>query len=172
MKKVIIYLLPLVLFVGCASTSKSSDSAGKSATSCAAPSKTYNSAELDNYLQTSYDVCSDLQEAQELLAEANDFIADPATYIAKKGAQAKAEITSQLTSQVNNMILSIAEDVIKKAGFTLQSSGDATNAAKNLPGMDKLKAAKDVKAAINNLKKAAETAPQIVEEMKSLLSKL
>jgi len=168
MKKALLYLLPLILLIGCASNSKSSDSAGKSASSCAAPSKTYNNAELDNFLQTSYTVCTDLQEAQELLAEANDFVADPSTYIAKKGAQAKVE----LKRQVMAMIASVAEDVIKKAGFTLKSSGDATNAAKDLPGMDKLKAAKDVKAAIKNLKKAAETAPQIVNELKTLLSQL
>ena len=150
---------------GCASTS--SPKASESAGNCAAPSKTYNNAELDNFLQTSYQVCSDLQEAQELLTEANEFISDPSTFIAKKGAQAKVE----LQRQVGAMIASVAEDVIKKAGFTLQSSGDATNAAKGLPGMDKLKAAKDVKTAVGNLKKAAETAPKIVDEMRTLLSK-
>ena len=179
MKKAILYLLPLVLFVGCSSNAELNDfrnsgssasvskSAGKSATTCAAPSKTYNNAELDNFLQSSYQICSDLQEGQELLTEANEFIADPSTFIAKKGAQAKVE----LQRQVGAMIASVAENVIKKAGFTLQSSGDATNAAKGLPGMDKLKAAKDVKTAVGNLKKAAETAPKIVDEMRTLLSK-
>jgi len=172
MKKALLYLLPLILLFGCASNSKSSDSAGKSASSCAAPSKTYNNAKLDNFLQTSYKVCTDLQEAQELLAEANDFIADPVLYAQKKGAQGIAKVKSQFKEELKNMVVSIAVDVIKKAGFTLQSSGDATNAAKDLPGMDKLKAVKDVKAAISNLKGAAETAPQVVDEMKTLLSQL
>ena len=207
MKKALLYLLPLILIIGCAGNSKSSDSApksdGKSTSSCVAPSKTYNDTELDNFLQTSYTVCNNLQEAQELLAEANvfvadpvlyaqnkvakavgpevqkaqelldeanAFVADPALYAQKIGEKAVTKVKSQLKEQLTNMIVSIAEDVIKKSGLTLQSSGDATNAAKNIPGMDKMKAVKDVKAAINNLKSAAETAPQIVDEMKSLLS--
>lgn len=163
MRKVLICLLTLTLIVGCAGTAKKSESTG----SCAAPSKTYGNAELDNFLQTSFDICSQLQEAQELLSETNEFIADPGAYIAKKGSQAKAE----LRSKISKMIASIPEQIIKKAANTLKISGNATSAAKEVPGMDKMKAVKDVNGAVKNLKMAGELAPKIVDELEALAAK-
>ena len=166
MKKAVIILISIVLILGCAGTSETAKSSEPSG-GCAAPSKTYGNADVDNFLQTSYTICTELQEAKELLSEANAFVADPAAYAAEKGVEAKAK----LMSQVNAMINSIPERILKKAGITLKGSGDVTSAAKNLAGMDKMKAIKDVNAAISNLKNASETAPKIVEEFNALLAK-
>ena len=162
----LVFVVTLVIGLMSCAGSKASSS-GDVGGGCVAPSKTYGNADVDNFLQTSYDICEKLQEANELLSEANDFLADPGLYIAKKGAQAKAELISNVTGMIND----IPETVIQRALDTMKGSGDATSAAKDLPGMDKLKATKDVKGAIDNLKSAGDTAPKVVEELNSLLSK-
>ena len=168
MKYVTSLVFGVTLVVGLMSCAGSKSSTnGDVGGGCAAPSKTYGNADVDNFLQTSYDICTELQEAHYQITEANDFLADPELYIAKKGAQAKAELISNITGMIND----IPKTVIQRALDNMKVSGDATSAAKDLPGMDKLKAVKDVKGAMNNLKSAGDTAPKVVEELNSLLSK-
>ena len=147
---------------------KKKGSKGDDASGCTAPSKQYGDAAIDDFLQASFDICETLQEAQALLSEINDFLADPGLYIAKKGAEAKANLISQLSTTISD----IPEKVIKRTVNTMKGSGDITGAAKNLGGMDKIKAIKDVAGAVNNFKSISETAPQVLEELSSLVSKL
>jgi len=135
---------------------------------CSAPSKTYGAPEIDDFLSTSFEICETLQDAQELLTNINDFLDDPTAFVAKKGAQAK----SQLKSQLVEMVGTISEKVIKKSITTMQGSGDITKAAKSLKGLNKIKAVKDVAGAIKNLKSISKTAPKVLDEMNALASKL
>ena len=135
---------------------------------CSAPSKTYGVAEIDDFLGTSFEICETLQDAQNLLTDVNDFLEDPTAFVAKKGAQAK----SQLKSQISGMVANITENVIKKTVKAMQGSGDITKAAKELKGLNKIKAVKDVAGAIKNLKSISKTAPKVLDEMNSLAAKL
>jgi hypothetical protein len=135
---------------------------------CSAPSKTYGAPEIDDFLGTSFEICEALQDAQELLSNINDFLEDPTAFVAKKGAQAKSELKSQLT----DMVINVSENIIKKTVIAIQGSGDITKAAKELKGLNKIKAVKDVVGAIKNLKSISQTAPKVLTEMNALASKL
>ena len=145
-----------------------SNSDSNIAIDCAAPSKTYGVSEIDDFLGTSFEICETLQDAQKLLTDANDFLDDPTAFIAKKGAQAK----SQLKSELSEMVVKVAENVIKKSVKAMQGSGDITKAAKDLKGLNKIKAVKDVAGAIKNLKSISKTAPKVLNEMNALAAKL
>jgi TolA-binding protein len=150
------------------SSKKSKSSSNSAVMECSAPSKVYGVAEIDDFLGTSFDICEILQDAQELLSNINEFLEDPTAFIAKKGAQAKSELKSQLT----NMVINVSENVIKKTVKAMQGSGDITKAAKDLKGLNKIKAVKDVVGAIKNLKNISETAPKVLNEMNALAGKL
>jgi TolA-binding protein len=150
------------------SSSKKSEASSNSIMGCSEPSKTYGVSEIDDFLGTSFQICQTLQDAQELLTNINDFLEDPTAFIAKKGAQAKSQLKSQLSDMVGN----IAENVIKKTITTMQGSGDITSAAKDLKGLNKIKAVKDVAGAIKNLKSISKTAPKVLDELNALAGKL
>ena len=168
MKTIITALLISTIFVGCAAITGGGGGGGGGGTSgCTEPSKTYGNADVDNFLQTSFDICEKLQKTNELLSDANEFVADPSAYIAKRGLQAKA----QLIRKVTNMIPDLAK-IAMEALQTVKVSVNATSATSNLPGMDKLRAVKDVSNAVKNLKNIGETAPKVAAEFQSLLAKL
>ena len=150
------------------SSKKSKSNSSSAAMECSAPSKVYGVAEVDDFLGTSFEICEILQDAQELLSNINEFLEDPTAFIAKKGAQAKSELKSQLT----NMVINVSENVIKKTAKAMQGSGDITKAAKDLKGLNKIKAVKDVAGAIKNLKNISQTAPKVLNEMNALAGKL
>ena len=166
MKKITILLLSslMMVFTACSG----SKAGGGSDAGCVAPSKTYGEADVDNFLKTAYDVCKTLEEANEVLTEANEFAANPEAYIAKKGAQAK----SQLRSKVNAWIKDIPKKVLTPTLNALKDAGNATSGVKNIKGMNAISAAKDVKNAVSNLKSISENAPKVLEQLSSLASKL
>ena len=163
MKNIITALLISTIFVGCAAKT----GGGGGTSGCIKPSKTYGNADVDNFLQTSFDICEKLQKAKELLSDANEFVANPSAYIAKRGTQAKAQLISKVTKMIPDLA-KIAMDALQ----TVKVSVNATSATANLPGMDKLRAAKDVSNAVKNLKNIGETAPKVAAEFQSLLAKL
>jgi hypothetical protein len=163
-KNILTALLISTIFVGCAAKTGSGE--GETA-GCIKPSKKYGNADVDDFLQTSFDICEKLQKAKELLSDANEFAANPSAYIAKRGAQAKAQLLSKVTKMIPDLT-----KIAKNAVNTAAGSGNATSATANLPGMDKIKAAKDIANAVKNLKSIGETAPKVADELNSLLSKL
>ena len=150
------------------SSSKKIESSSDGNIECSGPSKIYGVSEIDDFLGTSFQICEILQDADVLLTDINDFLEDPTVFIAKKGAQAKSQLKSQLSDMVGN----IAENVIKKTITTMQGSGDITKAAKDLKGLNKIKAVKDVAGAIKNLKSISKTAPKVLDELNALAVKL
>ena len=70
------------------------------------------------------------------------------------------------------MVINVSENVIKKTTKAIQGSGDITKAAKDLKGLNKIKAVKDVAGAIKNLKNISKTAPKVLNEMNALAGKL
>ena len=135
---------------------------------CITPSKTYGNRDLDNFLQVSYEICQSLQEAQELLSEVNEFFKNPTAFISEKGVEAKLKFKSQ----ISDMVVNISENVINKTIKAIKGSSDISKAAKELKGLDKIKAIKDVSSAIKNLKTISKTAPQVLNQLNLLSSKL
>jgi len=152
------------------STPKKAESSSNSdiAIECSAPSKTYGVSEIDDFLGMSFEICEALQDAQKLLTNINDFLEDPTAFIAKKGAQAKSDLKKQLS----NMVINISENVIKRTRTAIKGSGNITKAAKELKGLNKIKAVKDVAGAIKNLKSISKNAPKVLSQMNELATKL
>ena len=138
-----------------------------SSEACIEASGSYGGS-IDEFLNTSFEICVSLKEAEELLSEINEFIDNPSLFIAKKGAEAKANLTKELT----DMISGIAIDVIEKTASAMKESGDIAEDAKKLSGLDKVRAIKDIANATKNLKNILETAPSVLNQLNTLVEPL
>ena len=132
----------------------SSESSGE----CIQPSKSYGGS-IDNFLNSSFEICNSLNDAELFLVDVRQFLDNP------------SGSSVALLSNLNDTIKSIKSG-IDSAKEAVEGASGITKEAKELSGMDKLKAIKDVASATKNFKNIIETAPSVLNQLTSTLDPL
>lgn len=193
MKKIIFTTtLGLIIFTGCATNSaspnKGSASSSNKTVTCIEVGS-YDNSGLDSFLQSSYDYCNLLASQVEKLDEINDFVEDPAGWMAAEVNKATSPYKQQLKSaayiasnpdeamktlktafmkKINDEIIKELTSTLKDASNELSGSSSALSSSKGLSGMKKLSAAKDVANATKNYKATID----LVKELKAQATRL
>ena len=129
-----------------------------SSSECIEPSKSYGGS-IDDFLNSSFEICNSLNDAELFLVDVRQFLDSP------------SESSVGLLSNLNDTIKSIKSG-IDSAKEAIEGSGGIAEEAKELSGMDKLKAIKDIASATKNFKNIIETAPSVLNQLTSLLDPL
>ena len=178
---------------------KETSSKKKSNISCSKKFGSYDSEDLNAFLQSSYDLCSLVSTSVEELDNINDFVEDPIGWMTLEASKSTSPFKQTLRDvafvtnnpdaameamkqafekKIKDQILKELEKAVVEGKDRLGGSKNALSAAKDLSGFkDKLNAAKDVQTAVKNYKttisqveKLQKQATRLVENFKDLIS--
>jgi|TARA_B110000263_G_scaffold52849_1_gene44294 hypothetical protein len=179
-KKIFITLLGLLIITGCATNNasfKKGSLLAQTTSGGCVEFERYGNSDLDNFLQSSYDDCNLLISSHEKIIEINDFVEDPAGWMATEVSKATSPYKQQLKSaayiasnrdeamralkiafvkEINVEILKELESAAERSSNTLSDSVNARKVALGLSGLKKLSGFKDIALAVNSYKKLSD----------------